>query len=201
MPTNTPTSSPTPSPAPVPTVAQAHTATPTVDPTATETAVPTATHTSTATNTPVPTATETPVPTATPQSTATETPVPTATQTPTPTPTVAPTPTNTPVPTPTVNPVLASYSPLLVEAVTSYPAGLDFVGDGLSPEGQDILDWADSRLFGNPSFLASKYGPDNWPSEVKLASVQAILLLMLATLLCISSALPRIDSVHYKQYI
>ena len=130
----------------------------------------------------MPTATEPPVPTATPQSTATETPVPTATQTPvpTPTPTVAPTPTNTPVPTPTVNPVLASYSPLLVEAVTSYPAGLDFVGDGLSPEEQNTLDWADGRLFSNPNFLASIYGPDNWPSEVKLASVQAVPLLMLA---------------------
>ena len=84
------------------------------------------------------------------------------------------------MPTPSVDPALAGYSPLLVEAVTSYPAGLDFVGDGLSPEELEILDWADSRLFANPSFLASKYGPDNWPSDVKLASVQAIPLLMLA---------------------
>ena len=84
------------------------------------------------------------------------------------------------MPTPSVDPALASYSPLLVEAVSSYPSGLDFVGDGLSPHEQDILDWADSRLFTNPNFLASKYGPDNWPSDVKLASVQAILLLMLA---------------------
>ena len=59
-----------------------------------------------------------------------------------------------------------------------YPAGLDFVGDGLSSDEKNILDWADSRLFTNPNFLASKYGPDNWPSEVKLASVQAVPLLM-----------------------
>ena len=84
------------------------------------------------------------------------------------------------MPTPTVDPALAGYSPLLIEAVSSYPAGLDFVGDGLSPEELEILDWADSRLFTNPSFLASKYGPDNWPSDVKLASVQAVPLLMLA---------------------
>ena len=137
-------------------------------PRATDTPVPTATHTATATNNPVPTATETSVPTAT----ATLTPV--LTDTPTPT----PTPTNTPVPTPSVDPALANYSPLLVEAVSSYPARLDFVGDGLSAEEKEILDWAESRLFANPNFLASKYGPDNWPSDVKLASVQAIPLLM-----------------------
>ena len=84
------------------------------------------------------------------------------------------------MPTPSVDPALAGYSPLLIEAVSSYPAGLDFVGDGLSPDELEILDWADSRLFANPSFLASKYGPDNWPSDVKLASVQAVPLLMLA---------------------
>ena len=84
------------------------------------------------------------------------------------------------MPTPSVDPALASYSPLLVEAVTSYPAGLDFVGDGLSAEELQILDWADSRLFTNANFLASIYGLDNWPSDVKLASVQAIPLLMLA---------------------
>ena len=84
------------------------------------------------------------------------------------------------MPTPSVDPALAGYSPLLVEAVSSYPSGLDFVSDGLSPHEQDILDWADGRLFTNPNFLASRYGPDNWPSEVKLASVQAVPLLMLA---------------------
>ena len=168
VPTDTPTSSPTATetPSPVPTATQLPTAAPTLVPVATGTAVPTATHTATATSTPVPTATETPVPTPTP--------FPTSTPTPT------PTPTNTPVPTPSVDPALAGYSPLLVEAVSSYPAGLDFVGDGLSPDEKNILDWADSRLFTNPNFLASKYGPDNWPSEVKLASVQAIPLLMLA---------------------
>ena len=168
VPTDTPTSSPTATetPSPVPTATQPPTAAPTLVPVATDTAVPTATHTATATNTPVPTATETPVPT--------------ATSLPTSTPTPTPTPTNTPVPTPSVDPALANYSPLLIEAVSSYPAGLDFVGDGLSPDEKNTLDWADSRIFSNPSFLASKYGPDNWPSDVKLASAQAIPLLMLA---------------------
>ena len=164
VPADTPTSSPTATQTANPAPTQPATATPTPSPTATHTAVHTATHAATATNTPVPTATETPVPT--------------ATQTPTPTPT--PTPTNTPVPTPSVDPALASYSPLLVEAVSSYPAGLDFVGDGLSADELEILDWADSRLFTNPNFLSSRYGPDNWPSDVKLASVQAVPLLMLA---------------------
>ena len=168
VPTDTPTSSPTATetPSPVPTATQLPTAAPTPVARETGTAAPTATHTATATNTPVPTATETPVPT--------------ATSLPTSTPTPAPTATNTPVPTPSVDPALAGYSPLLVEAVSSYPAGLDFVGDGLSPDEKNILDWADSRLFTNPNFLASKYGPDNWPSEVKLASIQAIPLLMKA---------------------
>ena len=161
-PTSSPTATETPSPVPT----QPPTAAPTLVPRATDTAVPTATHTATATNTPVPTATETPVPTPTSLSTSTPTPAPTAT--------------NTPVPTPSVDPALAGYSPLLVEAVSSYPDSLDFVGDGLSPHEKNILDWADSRLFSNPNFLASKYGPDNWPSDVKLASVQAIPLLMLA---------------------
>ena len=149
-------------------------------PTQPPTDAPTAAPTASPTDTPAPTVTQTPVPTATSLPTATQTPVPTATSLPTSTPTPAPTPTNTPVPTPSVDPALAKYSPLLVEAVSSYPAGLDFVGDGLSPEEQNTLDWADGRLFSNPSFLASRYGPDNWPSEVKLASVQAVPLLMLA---------------------
>ena len=56
---------------------------------------------------------------------------------------------------------------------------MDFVRDGLNAEEKNVLDWADSRLFSNPAFLASKWGPDNWPSGVKMASVQAIPLLML----------------------
>ena len=56
---------------------------------------------------------------------------------------------------------------------------MDFVRDGLNAEEKNVLDWADSRLFSNPAFLASKWGPDNWPSEVKTASVRAIPLLML----------------------
>lgn len=84
------------------------------------------------------------------------------------------------MPTPSVDSSLENYSSLLFEAVTSYSAGLDFVGDGLSPDEMNVLAWADSRLFSNPNFLTSRYGPDNWPSDVNLASVQAIPLLMLA---------------------
>ena len=77
-----------------------------------------------------------------------------------------------------MNPALAGYSPLMIEAVSSYPAKFDFVSDGLTSQEKNVLDWADSRLFSNESFLASKYSPNNWPSDVKLASVQAIPLLM-----------------------
>ena len=56
---------------------------------------------------------------------------------------------------------------------------MDFVRDGLNAEEKNVLDWADSRLFSNPAFLASKWGPDKWSSEVKTASVQAIPMLML----------------------
>ena len=97
----------------------------------------------------------------------------TATFTPVPTPTLPPTP--SPTPTPSVNPALAEYSALLAKAAS----GLDFIRDGLSDEERNILDWADSRLFGKPAFLDSTWGPDNWPSDVKTESVQAIPLLML----------------------
>ena len=199
-PTPTPTQPPTPTQAPTPAPASTHTPTPAPVPTDTPTSSPTATETpspvSTATQTP--TAAPTPVPgRPTPRSRLPPTRPPPRTppfprqrrlrsppqppqSPPSPRPTPTPTPTNTPVPTPSVDPALASYSPLLVEAVSSYPSGLDFVGDGLSPHEKNILDWADSRLFTNPSFLASRYGPDNWPSDVKLASVQAVPLLMLA---------------------
>ena len=56
---------------------------------------------------------------------------------------------------------------------------MDFVWDGLNADERQVLEWADSRLFSNPAFLASKYSPNNWPSEVKTASAQAIPLLML----------------------
>ena len=152
---------------------------------------------------PTPTAAPTPTPTAVPATVA----APVAAPVPSPTPTAAPAPTpapalncragpdahtiprrrrhpprprTRPVPTPTANPALASLAPLLFEAVTSYPEELDFVGDGLSAEEKDVLDWADSRLFTNESFLGSTYGPDTWPSDVKLASAQAVPLLMLA---------------------
>lgn len=130
----------------------------------------------------------------------------------TPTPTPVPPPTATPRPTPTsVAAVLASvagYSPLLAKAASSLPANYDFVRDGLTSEERQIMDWADSRLFDNPAFLASQWGPDNWayqehpsewrrrilepltdkhgfkpeetlfPAELRLRSAQAILLLM-----------------------
>lgn len=74
---------------------------------------------------------------------------------------------------------MAGYSPLLAEAASNLPADHDFLRDGLSAGEKEVLDWADSRLFRNENFLASKWGPDNWPSDVKTASVQAIPLLML----------------------
>ena len=117
------------------------------------------------------------IPTPTPELASTPTP---ASQLPaTPTPTAMPSPTATPTATPTqkpaTNPGLEGYAPLLKEAV----AEMDFVRDGLNAEEKNILDWADSRLFSNPAFQASKWGPDNWPSDVKTVSVQAIPLLML----------------------
>ena len=95
-----------------------------------------------------------------------------------------------------MHPELAGYSPLLAQAALSLPAEHDFVRDGIRSDERRILDWADSRLFGNENFLASKWGPDNWPvaipgqggseskstlsgAELRLASAQAILLLML----------------------
>ena len=117
------------------------------------------------------------IPTPTPELTSTPTP---ASQLPAkPTPTAMPSPTASPTATPTqkpaTNPGLEGYAPLLKEAV----AEMDFVRDGLNAEEKNILGWADSRLFSNPAFLASKWGPDNWPSDVKTVSVQAIPLLML----------------------
>ncbi len=91
-----------------------------------------------------------------------------------------PTPTHTPTPQPTVRPELAGLSQLVVDAVLALPAKLDFATDGLSDEEIEVLEWADSRLFSNESFLAGNYGPDNWPRSVKFASVQAVPLLMLA---------------------
>ena len=62
-----------------------------------------------------------------------------------------------------MHPSVAGYSPLLAEAASNLPADHDFVRDGISAEEREILDWADSRLFSNPNFLASQWGPDNWP--------------------------------------
>ena len=58
------------------------------------------------------------------------------------------------------------------------PAKYDFVRDGLSADERELLYWADSRLFSNRNFLDSQWGPDNWPSAQKTASVQAVILLM-----------------------
>ena len=130
-----------------------------------------------ATSTTAPTSIPTPTPeltsTPTPASQLPAKPTPTAMPSPTPSPTATPTP--TPMPESATDPALTGYAPLLKEAV----AEMDFVRDGLNAEEKNVLDWADSRLFSNPAFLASKWGPDKWPSEVKTASTQAIPLLML----------------------
>ena len=126
----------------------------------------------------------------------------------TPTPTPIPPPTPTPTPPPPLRPVLPSlqgYSTLLAEAASNLPPQYDFVSDGLTAEEREILDWADSRLFANPNFMSSKWGPDNWPldgggrgsqlrgsgqnrltneadpsrAQVRLASTQGIILMML----------------------
>ena len=133
-----------------------------------------------------------------PAHTPTPTPIP-----PTPTPTSTPRPTPRPA-----LPSLVGFSPLLAQAASNLPAKYDFVRDGLTTEERQILDWADSRLFSNQNFLDSKWGPDNWanyehprewpkrilqplvdkhgfdpeetlsPTELRLRSAQAILLLM-----------------------
>ena len=126
--------------------------------------------------------------------------------TPTPTP-IPPTPTPTSTPRPTSRPALPSlvgYSPLLAQAASNLPAKYDFVGNGLSAKERQLLDWADSRLFSNPAFLESEFSPDSWPvalrnyveeatrqaisgpgdpsadHEFRVASVQAVVLMMLA---------------------
>ena len=102
-----------------------------------------------------------------------------------------------------MHPELAGYSPLLAQAASSLTAEHDLVRDGISSEERRILDWADSRLFGNPAFLESGFGPNSWPmalrnyveeatrqaisspgdpaavQEFRVASVQAVVLMML----------------------
>ncbi len=174
----------------------------TPEPAATPTPTPTLTATPVPTVTPPPTPGPTDIPTPIPAPTPTPTPVPTATRVPTATPLPAPSPTATPSPTPTpsMNPALAGYSPLLTKAASNLPPEYDFVSDGLSAEERDILDWADTRLLSNPAFLASKWGPDNWPvavpgqgspesgftpkdplsgEELQVASAQALVLMMM----------------------
>ena len=129
------------------------------------------------TATPFPTSIPTPQPTTAPTVTQdpTPTPLPTYKLTPTLTPTPQP-PTLTP--TPSVDSSLAGYSPLLIEAVSSYPDRPGFVSGSLTAEEKQILEWADSRIFSNESFNASEYGPANWPSEVKRDSARALLEMM-----------------------
>ena len=95
---------------------------------------------------------------------------------------------------------VAGYLPLLAKAASNLPSKYDFVSDGLSAEERDIPDCADSRLFSNPAFLGSKWGPDRWPvavpgqgypesrftpedplsgDELRVASVQATVLMMM----------------------
>ncbi len=170
----------------------------TPEPAATPTPSPTPTATPAPTETPPPTPGPTDIPTPTSPPTPTPTTVPTATPAPTATP--PPTATPSPTPAPTVNPALANYSPLLAKAASNLPSKYDLVSDGLNAEERDTLDWADTRLFNNPSFLASKWGPDNWPvagpgqgypeskftpkeplsgEELQVASVQALVLMMM----------------------
>ncbi|MDE2780032.1 MAG: hypothetical protein OXI91_10200 [Chloroflexota bacterium] len=91
-----------------------------------------------------------------------------------------PVPTATPNPTSAFgpDPALARYSPLLVEALSTYLADYEFIRDGLSERERLILDWADSRIFSNPAFLASKWGPDQWPGNVRTRSAAALVELM-----------------------
>ena len=182
-----PAATPTPTPPPAAVATPAATPQPTATPTSTPAATAIAMPEPTPTPTPVPTSTPTPeptaaaTPTATPAPTATRapTPTPTATSSPTPTPTIAPTAAPSPAPTPSVHSELAGYSPLLAQAASSLPAEHDLVTDGIRSVERRILDWADSRLFSNDNFLESQWGPENWPSDVKTASVQAMPLLMM----------------------
>ncbi len=160
-PANTPT--PTVEATEAPSVAVRETAAPVPEPTDTPTVGPTEGPTSGPTLTPAPTATFTPEPSPKP----TDTPVP-------------PAPTYTPAPRPTVHPELAGLSQLLAEAVSALPAELGFAADGLSDGELEVLEWADSRLFNNESFVSSRFGPDKWEDDVKFASVQAVPLLMQA---------------------
>ena len=166
IPTPTLTAAPvsTPTPAPAPTATPVSTLT--ADLVSTATLEPVAVPTPISTSTPEPTATA--APTSTPSPTATRSPTPTPTAMPSPTP--SPTATPTPKPAPATDPALEGYAPLLEEAL----AGMDFVRDGLTTEEKNVLDWADNRLFSNPAFLASKWGPDNWPSEMKTGGLDSV---------------------------
>ena len=146
---------PAPAPTVTPVMAVAVEVAPAHSPTPTHTPVPTSTQPPTPTQAPTPAPASTHTPTPAPVPTDTPTSSPTATETPSPVPTQLPPPLRArcqgdrhrspdchphghrhehprsgPVPTPSVDPALASYSSLLVEAVSSYPAGLDFVGLG-----------------------------------------------------------------------
>ena len=179
--TQGPADTPTPTQMPVPTTDQEPTATPfpTATPAPTPSPTPTPPATQAPSSTPAATPSPTPTPEPTPVSTSTPEPTPTPPPTATPAATLSPMATPTPPPGPSVHPSVAGYSPLLAAAASNLPADHDFVRDGLSAGEKEVLDWADSRLFRNENFRASKWDLDNWPSDVKTASVQAIPLLML----------------------
>ena len=67
---------------------------------------------------------------------------------------------------------------MLIEAVSGYGDRPGFASGSLTAEEKQILEWADSRTFSNPEFLASKYSPNNWPPQVKNDSARAFLELM-----------------------
>ena len=69
---------------------------------------------------------------------------------------------------------LSEYSSMLVEAFSNYPKEFDFVSNGLDPIEKRFLEIIDVNILKNKNFLDSKYSPDNWPSEIRLASIQTL---------------------------
>ena len=68
---------------------------------------------------------------------------------------------------------------MLASVMSTFLAQYNLVSDGVSASGKEVMDWSNSRLFSNGNFRESRCGPDNWPSDIKTASVQAIPLLIL----------------------
>ena len=151
------------------------------EPTSTPPPEPTPPQMQVPTETPVPTPTSLPASTPLPEATSTSVPASTSIPTDTPYPTNTPTITVTLTPEPPIiDSDLTGYSSLLVEAVSGYQDRPGFVSGSLTSEEKQILDWADSKFFSNPAVLASKYSPNNWPSEVKRDSARAMIEMMKA---------------------